>query len=257
MATIHEIADYLDALLPRSLSCEWDNDGVMVCADPNTEVKTILFTLDVTPDAIAYAELIGAELILSHHPLIFKGIKHMDGNDITSKKVLRLLKSGISVMSYHTRLDAAEGGVNDILAQTLGLTQIVPFDTEDGPIGRIGTLPHEMHFDDFCLMAKQALGAPHFTASKGKDTVRRVAVLGGSGRDYITDAMRAGADLYLTGEANYHSLMDAAEMNFSVVTAGHDFTENAFFRFFEKTLCADFPGITCRTSPIPCALYHV
>ena len=94
MATVSEIYSYLDTLLPRSLSCEWDNDGLMVTGDKNAEVKKILFTLDITMQAVEYAEKIGAELIISHHPLIFKGIKHMTGEDITSKKVIRLLQSG-------------------------------------------------------------------------------------------------------------------------------------------------------------------
>ena len=256
MANVNEIHTYLETLLPRSLSCEWDNDGLMVCIDPDTEVKTVVFALDVTPAVIAYAQDHGAELIISHHPLIFKGIKHVDGNDITSKKVIRLLRSGISVMSFHTRLDSAKGGVNDILADTLGLENVIPFDTEEGAYGRIGELAQETQFEDFCLMVKEKLGAPSVCASKGKALVKRVALLGGAGKDDIFSAMRAGADAYVTGEAGYHALMDAAEMGFSVIAAGHDFTENAFHAFFEKELSRVFPEITLLNAPASATLRH-
>ncbi len=256
MATVSEIYQYLNTLLPRSLSCEWDNDGLMVCGDPNKEVSKILFTLDITVQAVEYAEKIGAELIISHHPLIFKGIKHVNGEDITSKKVIRLLQSGISAMSFHTRLDAADGGINDILAETLELVNVEKFEAEEGLYGRIGDLKAEMTFEDFCLYVKETLGAPSVHAAKGSDTVLRVALLGGAGKDAIFSAMAAGADVYLTGEASYHGLLDAMEMGFSVVTAGHDFTENGFSAYFKKVLREKFEGLSFEENPVVCALYH-
>ena len=256
MATVSEIHTYLDTLLPRSLSCEWDNDGLMVCGNKNAEVTKILFTLDITMQAVEYAEKIGADLIVSHHPLIFKGIKHVTGEDITSKKVIRLLQSGISAMSFHTRLDAAEGGINDMLAETLELQNIEKFQAEEGLDSRIGNLQSEMTFEDFCLYVKEKLGAPSLLASKGSDTVSRVALLGGAGKDAIFSAMAAGADVYLTGEANYHGLLDAMECGFSVVTAGHDFTENGFSSYFKKALAAKFEGLVFEENPVKCALCH-
>lgn len=256
MATVSEIYTYLDTLLPRSLSCEWDNDGLMVCGDKNADVKKILFTLDITTQAVEYAQKINADLIISHHPLIFKGIKHMNGEDITSQKVIRLLQSGISAMSFHTRLDAAEGGINDMLAETLELVNIEKFEAEEGLESRIGSLKTEMTFEDFCLYVKEKLGAPAILASKGKDTVSRVALLGGAGKDAIFSAMAAGADAYLTGEANYHGLLDAMESGFSVVTAGHDFTENGFSSYFRKVLCEKFEGLDFEENPMKCSLRH-
>ncbi len=249
MATVSEIYTYLDILLPRSLSCDWDNDGLMVCGNKEKEVKTVLFTLDITMQAIAYAETIGAELIISHHPLIFGGLRHVNGEDITSAKVIRLLKNDIAAMSFHTRLDAAEGGINDILAKTLNLKNIEQFEAEEGLMSRIGILEREMTFEEFCLYVKEKLDAPSLVAAKGKDTVSRVAVLGGAGKDAIGSAMGAGADVYLTGEANYHGLLDAAEMGFSVITAGHDLTENAFSDYFEKVLSEKFPSLHMEKNP--------
>ena len=124
MPKISEIYQCLERALPSSLSCDWDNDGLMVCASAEAEVKKILFALDITPAATEYAEKIGADLIISHHPLIFSGIRHMDGRDGTSRKVISLLKNNISAMSFHTRLDAADGGINDILASLFSLSDI-------------------------------------------------------------------------------------------------------------------------------------
>jgi dinuclear metal center YbgI/SA1388 family protein len=160
-------------------------------------------------------------------------------------------------MSFHTRLDAAEGGINDILAETLELQNIQKFEAEEGLDSRFGDLAHEMTFEDFCLFVKEKLGAPSILASKGKDTVSRVAVLGGAGKDAIFSAMATGADAYLTGEASYHGLLDAMEMGFSVLTAGHDFTENAFFAYFKKALNEAFTGLTFEENPVKCALYHI
>ncbi len=257
MATVSEIYTYLDTLLPRSLSCDWDNDGLMVCGDPEKEVKTILLTLDITLQAIEYAKKIGAELIISHHPLIFGGLRHVNGEDITSKKVIRLLQNGMAAMSFHTRLDAAEDGINDILAETLCLQNIENFEAEDGLLIRIGALEAPMTFEAFCQYVKEKLGAPSLVASKGSDTVSRVALLGGAGKDAISSAMAAGADVYLTGEAGYHNLLDAAEMGFSVITAGHDFTENGFSAYFIKVLSEHFSGLRFEKNPQSIVLYRI
>ncbi len=256
MATVSEIYTCLDTLLPRSLSCSWDNDGLMVCADGAKEVKTILFALDITMDVIEEAHKLGAELVISHHPLIFKGLRHINGEDVASQKVIALLKYGISAMSFHTRLDEADGGINDLLASELSLTSIDKFEAEEGIHLRVGSLPREMRFEDFCLYVKETLGAPQILASKGKETVSRVALLGGAGGDDFLAAKASGADVYLTGEAKYHELLDAAEMGFSVVTAGHDFTELCFARYFEKALAEHFPDLHFEKMPKSTVLYR-
>ena len=236
MPTVSEIYRHLSAVLPSSLSCDWDNDGLMVCATPDKEVKKILLALDVTPAAIEYAVQIGAELIISHHPLIFSGIKRMDGHDGTSRKVISLLQNDVAVMSFHTRLDAADGGVNDILASLFSLSDVEKFGVDGDTAARIGTLPKPMAFEDFCRLVKDTLGAPSVCGAKGGDTVSRLAVLGGSGKDYIREAQKMGADTYLTGEVNYNYLLEAAENGLSVVTAGHYHTEDPSLAFFVKTL---------------------
>ena len=178
MPSISEIYRHLNAVLPTSLSCDWDNDGLMVCTSPDKEVKKILLALDVTPAIAEYAVKIGAELIISHHPLIFSGIKRMDGHDGTSRKVISLIQNDIAVMSFHTRLDAADGGVNDILASLFSLSNVEKFGVDGDTAARIGTLPKPMAFEDFCRLVKDTLGAPSVCGAKGGETVSRLAVLG-------------------------------------------------------------------------------
>ena len=252
MASVSEIYRYLDGLLPRSLSASWDNDGLMVCADPRREVKKILFALDITPAVTEYAAEISADLILSHHPLIFHGIRCLDGADAVSRKVMFLIRNGIAAMSFHTRLDAAAGGINDILAERLTLANIENFGPDGDASGRIGTLREPASFDTFCHMVKKSLNAPSLCVAKGKDTVRRVAVLGGAGKDYIEPAARAGADVLVTGEAGYNHLLEAAENGMSVITAGHYHTEILFSDFFTDKIGRVFPGIEFCHFPAGC-----
>ena len=256
MPTVSEIYRHLNTVLPASLSCDWDNDGLMVCANPNAEVNKILLALDVTPAVAGYAKQIGAQLIISHHPLIFSGIRHMDGHDGTSRKVISLLQNDIAVMSFHTRLDAADGGVNDILASLFRLSDVEKFGVEGDTAARIGTLPKPMAFEDFCRLVKDTLGAPSVCGAKGGETVSRLAVLGGSGKDYIREAQKMGADTYLTGEVNYNYLLEAAENGLSVVTAGHYHTEAPSAAFFEKTLTEAFGKLEFVRFPDGCEFFY-
>ncbi len=257
MASVSEIYQYLEGLLPRSLSASWDNDGLMVCADPRREVKKILFALDITPAVTEYAAEISAELILSHHPLIFHPVRRLDGADAVSRKAMFLVRRGISAMSFHTRLDAAEGGINDILAQRLALSDVERFGPDGDASGRIGTLKTPLSLEAFCLFVKETLDAPSLCTAKGGDTVRRVAVLGGAGGDYIEPAMRAGADVLVTGEAGYNRLLEAAENGLSVIAAGHYHTEILFSSFFTDAIGKIFPEIEFCRFPAGCELMYL
>ncbi len=256
MPKISEIYQCLERALPSSLSCDWDNDGLMVCASAEAEVRKILFALDITPAATEYAVKIGADLIISHHPLIFSGIRRMDGHDGTTRKVISLLQNNISAMSFHTRLDAAEGGINDILANIFSLSDIEKFGVDGDTAARIGTLPKPMAFEDFCRLVKDTLGAPSVCGAKAGDTVSRLALLGGSGKDYIREAQKMGADTYLTGEVNYNYLLEAAENGLSVVTAGHYHTEAPFTAFFEKILSENFENLEFVLFPDGCEFFY-
>ncbi len=224
--TVTQLYRYLDSIIPPSLSCEWDNDGLMCCPDGNKEVKRVLVTLDVTAEAVEAAKREGCELIVSHHPLIFKGLKSISPENYISAKVIELIKSSVAVFSFHTRLDALSGGVNDVLAEKLGVKDTLPFGCDREAIGRIGHLDAPMSLDSFASLVKKELGAPFvLTADAGKE-VYRVALLGGEGGDDIAAAKAAGADTYLSGRLGYHALTDAPEDEINLIEAGHFYTEH-------------------------------
>lgn len=227
--TVSQFYAALEARLPRELSCDWDNDGIACCPDPAAEVKGVLISLDPTEDAVEEAIARHCNVILTHHPLLFRGLKTVDGRDTGSRKVIRMITHGITAMAFHTRLDAAEGGVNDILAAKLGLADVEPFG-EDGnpagkPIGRVGNLPETVSADDFIETVKSALDLPALIFAGCGKPVRRVAVLGGGGEDDVFAAVAAGADTYVTGELKYHQLCDAPYGEINLIMAGHYHTE--------------------------------
>ena len=222
--TVSTFYNKLSELYPQTLSSSWDNDGLMCCPDGDREIKKVLVSLDATMDAINYAIEGGYDLILTHHPLIFKGLKALNSGDVVGRRVLAAVKAGISVISLHTRLDAGEGGVNDILAESLGLSDVEVFGDSDNPtLGRIGTTSLS-DAGDFAARIKKATGVPSVSAYVCRP-ISRVAVVGGGGGDLISDAKRAGADTLVTGESGYNKSLDAGEDGINVFVAGHYFTE--------------------------------
>lgn len=227
--TVRKLYDFLSNRIPKALSCPWDNDGLMLSPDGEAPVGKVLIALDVTEDVADRAIAEGYDVILSHHPLIFHGMKAVDGDDTTSRKVIRLVRAGVAVMSFHTRLDTVEGGVNDTLAARLGLSAVDAFGVNDNPagacMGRVGTLPSPMTVTDFARRLKDILGAPAVWVGDADRPVFRVAVLGGGGDSEVEAARRAGADTYVTGELKYHQLCDAPYNGMNLMAAGHFHTE--------------------------------
>ena len=225
MLTVGALYQALENQIPASLSCDWDNDGLSCCADKNAPVTSVLVALDPTEEAIDYAIEHGYSVLLTHHPLLFRGLKEVNEDVLNARKVMRLLSGGVTAMSFHTRLDAVDGGVNDTLAALLGLTNVTPFGDDLAPIGRIGELSKAMSFEDFAEKVKSALGVPAVLTASCGTPVRRVAVLGGAGGDDIGAAFAAGADTYVTGELSYHALCDAPSLGQNLIMAGHYHTE--------------------------------
>ncbi len=224
-----ELYNKLCEIIPQSLSCPWDRDGLESCPEPEREVKKVLIALDTTNEVIDEAIEWGADVIISHHPLFFGGLGNINALTFDGARAVRLAKHDIAAMSFHTRLDALSGGVNDILAELLGLTNIET--VGDDGIMRIGELPREISIEDYCMLVKGALSEgerekeAHVTLCPARKTAKRVAVLGGSGGDDIALAAQMGADTYVTGELKYHQKLAAADFNINLIEAGHFFTE--------------------------------
>lgn len=230
--TLEELCRLLFDRVPSSLSCEWDNDGLMLTGDASAPVHRVLCTLDVTEEAVDYAIANHFDLILSHHPLIFKPLSAVTPSTPVARKAIRLLQNGISVVSMHTRADAVADGVNDRLCELLGLEEVRRLESDADRIARVGWLPVPMSLADFCSYVKEQLGAPAVLASDAGHEVSCVAVCGGDGKDYVEGARAAGADTYLSGRIGYHQMTDAPELGINMVEAGHYYTETHITEFF-------------------------
>ncbi len=226
MPRVCELYEFLNLKYPTSYSCEWDNDGLMLADDPDREVVRVLCTLDVTDEAINYAIAHNYDVIVSHHPMIFHPLKSVSYADPVGRRVMKLLKNKISVMSFHTRLDAAPGGLNDVFANLLGLTDVELLEADDEAIGRIGMLPSVQSCADFAAFVKKTLSAERVLFAKSSGAVHRVAICGGDGKDFVKAAKAAGADSYLTGQLSYNIMEDADAVGLNLFEAGHFSTED-------------------------------
>lgn len=224
--TVGEIWKKIDREIPNSLSCEWDNDGLLCCPDPDREVKKVLVALDAAEAIVKQAIEGGYDLILTHHPMIFHKLSAVEPSDPVAAKTIRLLLAGVSVISLHTRLDAAPDGVNDRLCRSLGVDGFEAFGCDAVKVGRIGTLKEPMALTDFAKRVREATGAPFVTFADAGKPVLRVAVLGGSGDADLGAAEAAGADTYVTGDLPQHCMSDAPGRGMNLITASHFYSEN-------------------------------
>ena len=223
--TVRQLYKTLDEYIPSSLSCDWDNDGLMCCPDGEREVRKILVSLDVTKETVDEAIRGEYDLIISHHPFIFKGLRAIDGENFIAEKAIELIKNNISVFSFHTRLDALEGGVNDMLARALGLKNIRSIGNREGTIGRIGSLGSAVSPEEFAARVRDSLSCPAVLLSSSGKEVREIAVVGGEGADEIKSAIACGADTLVSGRLGYHNMVDAGELGINLIEAGHFYTE--------------------------------
>lgn len=228
-------------VIPEHLREPWDNDGIMCCADGSSEVYRVLVSLDVTEEIVDYAIERGFDLIVSHHPLIFKPISSLDEENHIARKLIKLVCSGISVFSFHTRADKLVGGVNDRLADILGMSDVRPFG--EGDLGRIGTIGETMDLQDFAYRVKQLCGSDIVRYSDGFNDVHTVALVGGDGKGYVKAAIEEGADTYISGRIGYNVMEEAAEMGINLIEAGHYFTEQHITEFFRELLIDFDPNL--------------
>ena len=236
--TVRELYDSLSACMPEELREEWDNDGIMCCTDSSADICNVLITLDVTEEVVDYAINHNFDLIISHHPLIFRPISSVTEDNHVSRKVIKLISNNISVFSFHTRADKAVGGVNDILAGLFELEKVESFG--EGGLGRVGNIP-ECELDVFLELVKGKLSADVLKVADGYNTVHRVAVVGGDGKDFVRAAIECGADTYVSGRISYNMMEEASELGINLIEAGHYFTEAPITNYFAD-LVASFDG---------------
>jgi len=209
--TVQKLYEKLSQFYPETLSACWDNDGIMVSADPSKEVRRVLVALDATDATVRYAAENGYDTVVVHHPMIFVGQKSVTPERAVGKRILDAALSGVSVISLHTRLDAGEDGVNDSLLNRLGFVPSEAFgDDETLNIARAAEIP-PMTAKALGLLIKEKLGVPVRMTGDGDRLVKKLGVCGGAGKDFVSLAAHLGCDAYLTGECSYHTAADEAE----------------------------------------------
>lgn len=218
-ATVAQILELVDGIAPFELTELWDNVGLLA-GRLDARVETVLCALDLSPSVLDEAKRKGAQLVVTHHPILFRGRKNLCETDAEGRLLCALVRSGISMIAAHTNFDNASPGVNDALAAALGLEDVEAL--ESGM--RVGT-PKQTDFGLFAEHAAAVLGGPVRRYGDPSRKLGRVAVLGGAGEDYARIAMEAGADAYLTGEMAYHKALDAVDNGLCVLEAGHAATE--------------------------------
>ena len=223
MTKIKDIYSALCEMAPLSLQMDFDNAGFQI-GRKEGDVSRVLLALDVTDTVAAEASELGAELIVSHHPLLFHPARSITDEDPAMERILRLAEKRIAVISMHTNLDIAEGGVNDVLMAALGVQTEAALD-EDG-CGRIGVLDAKLSMQEFLPRVKEALSCNGLRYVDAGKSVYRVAVMGGSGADSIDRAAALGCDTYVTADIKYHQFQRALDLGLNLIDADHFSTEN-------------------------------
>ncbi len=236
MTYIKDIIKYTETFAPLETAMDFDNCGLLVGSD-NTSVSKVLVALDITHKVVEEAIEIGAELIISHHPVIFNPIKSIDTNSV----VYKLAENKISALCLHTNLDLSpEFGVNTCLAKAVGVKKGM---FTDGECLLIGELEKEITSKEFALVVKNALNCKGLRFTDACNKVKTIAICSGSGGDYVALAKEYNADLLLTGEIKHHEILLANSMNLSIVDAGHFKTEDIVIAPLCKKLSKKFNNV--------------
>ena len=244
MNLVSEIYTYIDSFAPFSTQEKWDNSGLLT-GSMNKKVSKVLVTLDITNEVADEAAEIGAELIIAHHPVIFKPLYSLSENEPSCK----LLKSGISAICVHTPYDVAEGGMSDILMNLVGfeksegILEITAQRNKSYGFGTIGVASQEYQVDELAKKLKNVLGCTIVRYTDGGKPIKKAAFCTGSGGNLIEAALNQGADAYITSEVKHDQWLLAKQRGISVFDCGHFHTENIGMIRLCKMLAADFSNI--------------
>ena len=252
MATVNEILEFIGLLAPEYMKEPWDRVGLN-CGHGDREVHKVLVALDPFDEVCEEAARMEADLLVTHHALFWEP-GFITDDTLWGRRALFLIENGIAHINAHTNLDQAPGGVNDILAQTLGLQNIqllnpVGTDEDGQPYGllRCGTLP-ETSLEEFLEQVKFSLGTPVLRFARGSNTVSKVAVGGGSCAGAMDQVIAAGCDTFVTADIKYNQFWDARDKGLTIIDAGHFYTENPVCAMLAAAISQAFPEVEVKLS---------
>ncbi len=252
-----EVIKWLDATFHPEYQEDYDNAGFLL-GDSASDYRGAMVALDLTPAVVDEAVRLGLSLIVTHHPFIFTGVKRLTDGSETGRMVMTLAKNDISVYAAHTNLDNLSWGVSGVLAQKLGLRNCHILKgmngVQDGSIGAgmVGDLDEPVGVEDFLMRVKEMIGIPFVRVSQQTHhgpaaQVRRVALCGGSGAEFIGDALRAGADIYLTADLKYHDFQ-RTDGRMLLADIGHYESEQFAKDIIFRAISEKFSNFACRIS---------
>ena len=255
MVTVNDIIHYMETLAPRALKMDWDNVGLN-CGSRTAPVTRILVALDPFEHVCQEAADWGADLLVTHHPLIFRPWPMVTDEAAITRGLMTLVRHNISHFCAHTNLDCAPGGVNDVLAKTLGLTNIAVIDPSgvddagnEWGLLRCGEV-EEQSLEAFLGHVKANLGCGGLRYVDGGKAVRKVAVGGGSCASGMLDALAAGCDTFVTSDIKYNQFWDAQDLGLNLIDASHFATENPVVALLAEKIAAAFPEVEVKISEI-------
>ena len=246
MTTVADIMNFMETLAPKALKMDWDNVGLN-CGSRTAPVKKILLALDPFEHVCREAVEWGADLLLTHHPLIFRPWPMVTDDAAITRGLMELVRHDISHFCAHTNLDIAEGGVNDVLAERLGLQNITTVPADEHKMLRMGDLEMQ-NLPDFLAFVKATLRCDGLRYVDGGKPVRKVAVGGGGCADGLYDAILAGCDTFVTSDIKYNGFWDAKEQCLNLIDAGHFHTENPVIAMLAEKIAAAFPEVEVKIS---------
>jgi len=243
---VKEIISAIEEFAPLSIQEGWDNSGLCV-GSPEDEVTSVLLALDCTPELVDEAVACGADMIVTHHPLIFKGLKKISVEDPVGEAVVKAIRAGISIYAAHTSADKVLAGVSGAMAARLGLknVRILDEDGEGTGLGTIGELDSPMTAEEAVDYVKERFSLKAMRTSRPVEgLVSRVAMCGGSGGSLIGAAKAAGADLYISGDISYHNFF--TEKDFMIMDIGHYESEIEIVDILFSLIKKKFPTFAVR-----------
>lgn len=245
-----EICAVLEREYSPEYACDWDNVGLLA-GRRDKEVKRILLALDATDETVHMAVSRKADMLITHHPMIFSPIKRVTDEDMVGRRLLSLIQNDISYYAMHTNYDTR--GMADMAARMLNLTECAVLEEiKDGEgIGRVGMLPREMTLEECAEFVKEAYHIPSvkICGNPGKP-VRRAAVCPGAGKSEVSRALDFGCDVYITGDIDHHTGIDAADMGLGIIDAGHYGTEYLFMDDVRDYLERKLTGVHMDCVPV-------
>ena len=251
-----KVIEILEKQSPKSYACDWDNVGLLVGRE-DKEIQKIYIALDATDEAIEEAIANGADMLLTHHPMIFKGMKRVTQEDFIGRRIIRLIQNDISYYAMHTNFDVM--GMADLAADYLGIsdTRVLEItsvsETGEEGIGRYGSLKKEMTVRECCEEVKQAFSLENVKVFGNLERkVKTAAISPGSGRSVISNALQAGVDVLITGDIDHHEGIDAVAQKLTVIDAGHYGVEHIFIPYMEQYLKREAKELEIAVQPLTC-----